>query len=71
MMEDNLEKIYNDSKRWIYYDTSEGEVGVYLRCYCGKFLKKGKLFENGLGELKFKGFTCKKCGEVEPYYERI
>ena len=70
-MDDDLEKIYNDTKRWIYYNTSEGEVNVYLRCYCGRFLKKGELFENRLGELKFRGFFCKKCGEITPYFERL
>ena len=67
-----LETVYADRTSWIYFkgeDESE-TVGVYCRCYCGRYLKMGRLFMNKAGEIKLKGFTCKVCGEVEPYFDR-
>lgn len=67
-----LETIYADAKSWVYFNGCEESetIGVYRRCECGRFLKKGQLFLNGLGEIKLKGWACVKHGEVEPYFDR-
>jgi len=64
---DNLEKICNDTTAWIDYETDEGTLKVYARCFCGRYLKHGSL-KMSLDDVKFQGWTCKKCGEVEPFH---
>ena len=68
----DLEDIYNDTKAWMYFvgeDEGSG-ISVYCRCpECGRYLKRGKLYTNKLGTLRFKGFKCKIHGDVEPYYD--
>jgi hypothetical protein len=67
-----IEKICDDVKAWVRYSGgSEGDICVYRRCpECGKYLKAGKVLTNMEGEAKLKGYTCKKHGEVEPFYLR-
>lgn len=70
---DTLEKIYEDKKRWIFFECENEEetIGVYCRCpECGRYIKKGNLFGNMFGDIKFEGFICKVHGEIEPYYDR-
>lgn len=68
----DLEDIYEDEKRWVNFEgEEEGEtIGVYARCNeCGRYLKKGQLLMNGLGEVRLKGWKCKKHGEIKLYFE--
>jgi hypothetical protein len=52
-------------------ETPDETISVYAKCpECCKFLKKGQLFMNGLGEARLKGWICKKHGEVIPYFDR-
>ena len=68
-----LEQIYEDKKLWMFFEgeTKYETIGVYCRCpECAKYLKRGKMLMNIHGEVKFKGFVCKKHGEIQPYYDR-
>lgn len=67
-----LETIYKDKKRWIFFEGEENEsIGVYCRCPdCGQFLKKGQLLMNMNGDVKLKNFICNVHGEIEPYFDR-
>jgi len=69
----DLEQIYNDTQAWMFFEgeTEHETIGVYCRCpECGKYVKRGNMLMNGLGEVKFKGFVCKQHGEIQPYYDR-
>lgn len=68
----DLEQVYQDNTAWMFFEGEEHEtIGVYCRCpECSKYVKRGSLLMNGLGEVKFKGFTCKVHGEIQPYYDR-
>lgn len=70
--DDNIEKIYEDEKSWMYFEgeTKEETIGVYCKCHCGQFLKRGQLLMNKAGEVKLVNFICKKHGEVTPYFDR-
>lgn len=63
---ENLETICND-KIWITYETGEDNVKVYPRCQCGRFLTHGSI-KITLDGVKFKGWKCKKHGEIEPFH---
>ncbi len=73
-MEDNLEKIYDDTTAWYYFeghDESE-TIGVYARCpVCSRYIKKGEVSMNAFGDLKLAKWRCNKHGEVQPYTDRI
>ena len=71
-MDDNLEKVYADKKAWSDYggETEDETIGVYGRCFCGRYLKKGELLMNRMGNVKLKNWICNKCGEIEPYWDR-
>ena len=62
------EKIFNDNI-WVSFASDEGNLKVYPRCQCGRYLTHGKVTQDKvtLG-LKFTGWICKKCGEVKPYH---
>jgi hypothetical protein len=68
----DLEQVYQDKKAWMFFEGETDEtIGVYCRCpECSKYVKRGSLLMNGLGEVKFKGFLCKVHGEIQPYYDR-
>ena len=73
MIIDDLEKIYQDEKAWMFFEgeTERETIGVYRRCpKCGKYVSKGEMYMNDVGDVKFKRFHCKKCGEIQPYYDR-
>lgn len=61
-----------EKTRYIIYDgDGNGDIYVLPRCSeCYRFVTKGKILENGLGELKFSDWKCKKHGEIEPFYFR-
>lgn len=67
-----LETICDDVKAWTRYSgggDDEGDICVYRRCTkCGRYLKTGKVLTNIAGEAKLKDWTCKKHGEIEPFY---
>lgn len=64
-----FETIWEDEKAWTRYVDDEGEICVYRRCpECGKYLKDGEVRTNMAGEAKLHGWTCKKHGEVTPFY---
>ena len=66
-------QIYEDVKAWMFFDgEDESEtIGVYCRCTeCGRYIKRGKLLMNRMGDVKLQGFICKVHGEIEPYYDR-
>jgi len=69
-----LEQICADVRAWVHYEgESESEtIGVYARCpECGRYLKHGKLLINNfMDKMKLTGWTCKKHGEVEPFFDR-
>jgi len=66
----DLEKIYADKKAWMYYQWENGAVYVYCRCTeCGRFLKRGKVLMNYIGDVKFEGWECKVHGEANPFYD--
>lgn len=67
-----LETICDDVKAWTRYSGGdEGDICVYRRCpECGKYLKAGEVLTNMAGEAKVQGWTCKKHGEIEPFYLR-
>ena len=68
------EKIYNDKKAWTCFkgEADDEFIYVYRRCpYCGRYLKEGDLLMNLAGAIKLKNWTCKKHGEVSPYYDRL
>ncbi len=69
----DLQTIYEDKTAWVTFtNESEGEsIRVYRRCQCGRYLKTGEIKSSAIGGLKFEGWDCKKCGEVEPFFERI
>ena len=65
------EQIYEDTKAWIVFADDDGDIQVYRRCpECGRYISQGNVLTNPLGEVKFKGWKCKKHGEIQPYYER-
>ena len=68
-----LETICHDVKAWTRYsDGDQGDICVYRRCpECGRYLKSGIVLTNLAGEAKVQGWTCKKHGEVEPFYLRF
>jgi len=69
----DLEKIYEDKKAWMFFEgeTECETIGVYCRCTeCSKYVKRGKMLMNIIGEVKFEGFICKQHGEIQPYYDR-
>lgn len=71
--DDSLERAYADKKAWTHFEgQDESEtVGVYRRCpHCSRYLKKGNLFMNMLGEIRLTGWTCAVHGDVLPYYDR-
>ena len=71
-MED-LEKIYEDKKNWIFFkgETKHELIWVYCKCpECSKYVKQGIILINRRGEIKFQGFVCKQHGEIQPYYDR-
>ena len=55
----------------VYEDIEGGELYIYPRCGCGKFLKHGKVFVNVGGRVKFDGWTCSEHGEVDPGWDRV
>ena len=59
---------WGEKEPLVCFDCREnGEAWVFRRCpNCGRYISEGKLLTNGLGEIKLKGWICKKCGEVEP-----
>jgi hypothetical protein len=60
------QKIFQDDTAWLRYDCGdEGDICVYRRCHCGKYLATGKVFTNNV-----KGWICKTHGEVEPFWVR-
>lgn len=69
---DDGEKAYNDVNRWYYFDNPDegGIIGIYARCHCGRFLKKGLLLMNLGGEITLRGWICKEHGDIEPYFDR-
>jgi hypothetical protein len=73
-MEENLEEIFNDKSAWVSFYTDDektNEAFVYTRCPCGRYLKHGEILYNPYSEeVKFEGWICRKCGEVEPYLSR-
>ena len=63
--------MYADKSAWVYYETApqtESRIAVYRRCHCGRFLKKGEVWTNGLGRVKLVGWICKKHDEVQPQW---
>ena len=43
------------------------DIHVLRACpNCGRFLKTGSIFLNGLEEIATKNWICKKCGNVKP-----
>lgn len=67
-----LETICEDTKAWTRYSGGDdSDICVYRRCpECGKYLKTGEVLTNLADEAKVQGWTCKKHGEVEPFYLR-
>ena len=63
------EGIWN--KATSFFDFSEfGVLAVYRLCpECSRFVKSGKASVNLLGDVRLEGWTCSRCGEVEPSYE--
>lgn len=61
----------SDTLYLISFKTEEGIVGVEPRCHCGKFVKRGYIELNGLGEVRPKEWVCKTHGEIRPHYEWI
>ena len=60
------DKIFQDETCWDRYTCEEyGDICVYNRCHCGRYLKKGKVYPNSVI-----GFKCKIHGEVEPFWMR-
>lgn len=64
---DNLETICNDSTAWVGFESKYGSAKIYTRCQCGRYLKHGDVLVTVEG-VKFQGWTCKKCGEIEPFH---
>jgi len=72
-MEEEMERIYEDTKAWIYFkgENESETIGVYCRCpKCARYVKRGVLLMNKMGEIKLEGFICKQHGEIQPYYDR-
>lgn len=69
---DNLEKVFADTRAWVYYEgADESEtIGVYRRCECGRYLTKGELLMNMDGEVKLKNWSCKIHKEQQPFFDR-
>ena len=50
----------------------EDGLTVYSRCpLCGRWIKTGEAWINGLEETKLTGWICAKHGEVQPVYEYL
>jgi ribosomal protein S27AE len=55
-----------------YEDPEGGEIYVIRLCpNCGRFIRKGELLTNLLGGVLLKNWMCKKCGEVQPLWDRL
>lgn len=55
-----------------YDDLEGGEIYVIRLCpNCGRFLKVGELLINLLGGIKLTNWMCKKCGEIQPCWDRL
>ena len=70
MMTRVTEGIWN--KATSFYDCGDdlGVLAVYRVCpNCSRFLKKGAVLTNRIGNIRLEGWTCSRCGEVEPSYE--
>ena len=53
--------------KWAIYDIEGEKHYVMPLCpNCGKFIKMGHILVNGFGSTKVEGFSCKRCGEIEP-----
>lgn len=54
-----------------FEDPEGGSIIVFPYCpKCGKFIKRGQVFTNGIGETTFENWVCKKHGEVSPNWTR-
>jgi len=54
-----------------FEDFEGGEIYVVRLCpTCGRFIKKGRLFVNLLGNVRLDSWICKRCGEIKPYWFR-
>ena len=55
---------------FIFEIEEEGTLFVNQHCpKCNRFIRTGKVLVNGLGEVLFSLWNCKRCGEIQPDYE--
>jgi len=66
-----MEANYEDKGAWTTYIDEQGDIYVYRRCECGKFLSMGEVQTNDSGNIKFVDFRCATHGEKQPHYERL
>jgi hypothetical protein len=53
-------------------DEDSGTIYVVRRCpHCQRYIKTGKVFVNGLGHTKLRGWRCSIHGAVRPWYDWI
>ena len=54
-----------------YPDDEHGGIFVYRVCpNCGKFITKGEVYVNQVGDVRLDFWHCKTCGIVQPHWER-
>ena len=55
--------------RVIFNCGRHGDLLVYRRCICGRFIGTGRILTNTDGEVRAEGWRCTRCGYVKPRWD--